>query len=281
MTGKATEQIEHACLIVVKTVLAGIAAIFAHRKLSLFARTQPDGWNAQPISIMCRFAPDADLDPATGTPVGDEGYNLYILNESAKWDFSTAASLVLSIWMRPWAHSWLILESPQDRLEFGHTGDLGQTRLRYHKGVFQKIREGDPNPIAYLWQTMYDGHCQFGKPNRPPTFVWRMPITRQRHQLIHEYVMQRQYDQFGVRSNNCTDLAVDTAALAGINLIHRIRLTSPPETKVLGRLVRVWTDPQYRILEFGTPEVLDMDLRQLARLGIGSDVTEWYLKLNQ
>ena len=281
MNGTAAERIEQVCLIVVKTLLAGVAAVFARRKPRLYARTQPDGWNAQPVSIVCRFAPDADLDPATGTPVGDEGYYLYILNEAAKWDFSTAASLVFSIWQRPWAHSWLILESPRDRLEFGHTGDLGLTRLRYHKGVFQKIREGDPNPIAYLWQTMSDGQFQIGKPNRPPTFVWRMPITRRRYQLIYEYVMQRKYDQFGVRSYNCTDLAIETAALAGINLIHRIRLTSPPETKVWGRTLRVWTDPQYRILEYSTPEVLDADLRQLARLGIGSDVTKWYLALER
>jgi len=73
---------------------------------------------------------------------------------------------------------------------------------------------------------------------------------------------------------------VETAALAGINLIHRIRLTFPPETKFLGRMLRVWTDPQYRILEFSTPEVLEEDLRQLARIGIGSDATEWYLTLN-
>ena len=93
--------------------------------------------------------------------------------------------------------------------------------------------------------------------------------------------MQRKYDQFGVRTNNCTDMVAEAAALAGINLIHRIRLTLPQETKVLGRTRRVWTDPQYRILEYGTPEVLDADLRQLARLGIGSDVTEWYLALKR
>jgi hypothetical protein len=99
--------------------------------------------------------------------------------------------------------------------------------------------------------------------------------------LIYEYVMQRKYDQFGVRSNNCTDMVIEAAALAGINLIHRIRLTLPPETKVWGQMRRVWTDPQYRILEYGTPDVLETDLRQLARLGIGSDVTEWYLSLKQ
>jgi len=241
---------------------------------------QNDGWSAHPISIVCRFAPDADLDSATGTPVGDEGYYLYILNEAADWNYSDASSLVFSIWQRPWAHSWLILESPGDRLELGHTGDLGITKPRFHDGVYQKIRDEDPNPIAYLWQTMSDGQLQIGKPNRPPTFVWRMPITKRRYQLIHEYVMQRKYDQFGVRSNNCTDMVAEAAALAGINLIHRIRLTLPPETKVMGKTLRVWTDPQYRILEYGTPEVLEADLRQLTRLGIGSDVTEWYLALS-
>jgi hypothetical protein len=279
MKNRTTEQIRRALLFLVIIVLAGVASGCAHQSSRLYARTQPDGWSAQPVAIVTRFAPDADLDPATGTPVGDEGYYLYILNEAADWDYRDASSLVFSIWLRPWAHSWLILESPRERLEFGHTGDLGITKLRFHEGVYQKIREGDPNPVAYLWQTMADGSLQIGKPNRPPTFVWRMPITRRRYQLIHEHIMQRKYDQFGIRSNNCTDLVIETAALAGINLIHRIRLTLPPETKVLGKTLRVWTDPKYRILEYGTPEVLDADLRQLARLGIGSDVTEWYLEL--
>jgi hypothetical protein len=281
MNSKATERGYRARLLVVMIFLAGVAAGCAHQTPRLYAPTQPDGWSAQPIAIVCRFAPDADLDPATGTPVGDEGYYLSILNEAASWDYSDATSLVFSIWQRPWGHSWLILESPEDRLEFGHTGDLGQTKPRYHEGVFQRIRDGDPNPIAYLWQTRSDGQFQIGKPNRPPSFVWRMPITRRRYQLIYEYVMHRKYDQFGVSTNNCTDMVIETAALAGINLIHRIRLTLPPETKFWGRTLRVWTDPQYRILEYSTPDVLDADLRQLARLGIGSDATEWYLALKR
>ena len=93
---------------------------------------------------------------------------------------------------------------------------------------------------------------------------------------MYEYAVQRNYEKFGVRTNNCTDMAVETAALAGINLGHRIRLTLPPEMKVWGRTRRIWTDPQFRILEFSTPEVLEVDLRQLAQIGIGSDATEWY-----
>lgn len=281
MNSKTTARVYQTCLLAVTILLTGVAAGCAYHTHRLNAPIQPDGWSAQPISIMCRFAPDADLDPATGTPVGDEGYYLYILNETANWDYSDATSLVFSIWLRPWAHSWLILESPQDRLEFGHTGDFGQTKPRYHEGVFQKIRDGDPNPIAYLWHTMSDGQFQIGKPNRPPTFVWRMPITRRRYQLIYDHVMQRKYDQFGIRTNNCTDMVIEAASLAGVNLIHRIRLTLPPETKVWGRMRRVWTDPQYRILEYSTPEVLEADLRHLASLGIGSDATGWYLALKR
>jgi hypothetical protein len=274
MSKTLTDHVYRARLLVMAILLAGAAAGCAHR---LHATMQPDGWSAQPLVTARRFAPDADLDPATGTPVGDEGYFLYILTEAANWDFSTPTSLLFSIWRRPWAHGWIILESPGKRLEFGHTGDFGLEKPRYHEGVAQRVRDGDPNPIAYLWQTMSDGQFQIGKPNRPPTFVWRMPITRPRHQLIYDYVMQRKYDQFGVRTNNCTDMVVETAALAGINLIHRIRLTLPSETKVWGRTRRVWTDPQYRALEFSTPEVLEVDLRQLAEVGIGSDATEWYL----
>ena len=251
----------------------------AHPRVAIYAPMRPDGWSAQPISITCRFTPDADLDPATGTPVGDEGYNLYILTVTANWDYRDSSSFLSTLAKRPWGHSWLILESPQDRLEFGTSGDFGQAKPRYHEGVFQRIRDGDPNPIAYLWETMSDGRFEIGKPDRLPSFVLRMPITRRRHQLIYEYVMQRNYDRFGIRSHNCTDMVIETAALAGINLIHRIRLTMPPQKRFWGKTLRVWTDPQYRILEYSTPDVLEVDLRHLAELGIGMDATEWYLSL--
>jgi len=281
MKRKVTGLAYRECLLAVMRWLAGVAVRCACQTPRLFAPMQPDGWSVQPFAIRCRFAPDADLDPATGTPVGDEGYCLYILNEAANWDYSSTKSLLFSIWQRPWGHSWLILENPDDRLECGHTGDLGHKKPRYHDGVFQRIQEGHPNPIAYLWETRSDGLFQTGKPNRPPTFVWKIPITRLKYKLIHDYLMQRTYDQFGVRNNNCTDMVIATAALAGINLIHRIRLIMPPETKVWGRMRRVWTDHQYRILDYSTPDVLEADLRQLTRLGIGSDVTEWYLALKR
>ena len=69
MKRNVTEQIYRACLLVVVLLLTGVAAGCTHR---LHASMQPDGWSAQPVVSACRFAPDADLDPATGTPVGKE-----------------------------------------------------------------------------------------------------------------------------------------------------------------------------------------------------------------
>jgi hypothetical protein len=263
-------------------LMTAIGMVGCVHQTRLYSPMQPDGWSAQPVSIACRFGPDADLDPATGTPVGDEGYYLYILIDFAgNRDYSTTLSFVFSFEKNPGGHTWIILESPQNRTEYGHNGNFGLEKPRYHDGVRQRFRDNHPNPFGYLWEMMNDGRLEIGRPDRTPTYVWRMPITKRRYQLIYEYVMHRKYDQFGVRSNNCVDMVTDAAALAGINLIHRLRLTIPPEQKVLGRTLRGWTDPKYRILEFSTPDVLQMDLNHLAQFGIGSDATEWYLSLNR
>lgn len=249
----------------------------AHVVPGRYAPMQPDGWSAQPVSIASRFAPDADLEPATRTPVGDEGYYLYILTKAGAWDYGNTRVFLVSHMRQPWGHCWLILEGPENRLECGLNGNFGREKPEYGEGVNQRLRDGHPNPIAYLWETMSDGQIEIGNGNRTPTFVWQMPITKRRHQLIHEHVMQWNYGQIGVRSNNCVDLVSEAAEVAGINLIHRVRLTLPPEAKIWGKSLRVWTDPQYRMLEYSTPDVLEVDLRHLARLGIGRDVTAWYL----
>jgi hypothetical protein len=259
--------------------LAGAAVKCTKRSPALCAPLQPSGWQVKTFAINSRYTPEADLDPELGTPVGDEGYYLYVLNEAANWDYSGHRILLLSIWQRPWGHSWLMLEKPGERMEFGHSGDLGELQPRFHDGVFQRIKDGHQNPIAYLWETRTDGFFQLGKPNRPPNFVWKVPVTREKYQRMHDYVMGRNYERFGVVSHNCTDMVVATAALAGINLIHRIRLIMPSETDIWFRMRRVWTDPQYSILDYSTPDVLEADLRQLTRLGIGEDVTKWYLAL--
>ncbi len=249
----------------------------AHVDPRLFAPMQPDGWRAQPVAIACRFASDAALDPATRTPVGNDGYNLYLLTKAAAWDYRNTRSYLVSHARQPWGHSWLILESPTNRLECGLNGNFGREKPKYGDGVSRKLRDGDPNPISYLWETMSDGEIEIGNGRRTPTFVWRMPITMRQHQLIYAQVMHWPYDRIGVTTNNCIDFVADAAAAAGLSLIHRVRLTIPSDIKILGKTWHMWTDPQYRIIEYSTADLLETDLRHLARFGIGRDVTAWYL----
>ena len=258
-------------------VMAALAAAGCVRMApKLHAPMQPDGWSAQPVAIERRFAPASELDPDTRTPVGDAGYYFYILTKAGAWDYGTTRSYLLSHARQPWGHSWLILESPETRLECGLNGNFGLEKPTYGDGIRQRLQDGDPNPIAYLWETMSDGELEFGNGKRAPTFVWRMPITQRQHLRIHQHVIQWTYGQIGVRANNCVDMVTEAAELAGITLIHRVRLSLPPVTKILGKTLRLWTDPQYRILEYSTPDILEADLRHLARFGIGRDVTDWY-----
>jgi hypothetical protein len=280
MNGKVNERL-HPSLALVLILLTGAAAGCAHQTPRLCTPMQPNGWRAQPVAIVSRFTSDADLDPAAKTPVGDEGYYLYVLTVAAHWDYSNTTTFISSFARRPWGHSWLVLESPENRLEYALNGNFGQIQPSYHEGVKQRILNGDPNPISYLWETMSDGRREIGKTDRIPSFVWQMPITRRRHQLIHEFLMQKKCDRFGIRSDNCTDMVAEAGALAGINLIHRIRLTVPPEVRFQGRMRRVWTDPHYRIVEFSVPDVLELDLRQLAQFGIGRDATDSYLAMKR
>lgn len=244
---------------------------------ALFSPTRADGWGAQPIAINHRFTPDAALDPATGAPVGDEGYYLHVLISANDWDFRDSQSFVVSFIKHPAGHTWLILESPEQRLEYGHAGNYGVLQPRYHEGVIQRLRDGDANPIAYIWQTMPDGQFEVGNPGHDPTFVWRMPITRRAYQRIHKYTMDRKYDQFSLSTYNCGELVTKAAALAGINLTSMTRLTFPSKGQVQGHNLLVWTDPRYRVFEIRSMDVLEADLRHLARLGIGSDATAEYL----
>ena len=54
---------------------------------------------------------------------------------------------------------------------------------------------------------------------------------------------------------------------------HRAELTIPNEGRAWGRYLRGWTDPKYRRLPMGSPDIVEASLRELAARGIGTDVT--------
>lgn len=243
---------------------------------TLYATTQNDGWGAQPIAVNHRFTADATRDPVSGIPVGEEGYFLHVLTSANYWDYGDAVAFVYSFVKHPWGHTWLILEGPQSRLECGHCGNYGVMQPRYHDGVIQKIKDGDPNPIAYLWETMEDGQFELGNPGYDPTYAWRLPITKQAHARIHQYILSREYKKFSLSAHNCGEMVTEAASLAGVNLSSQVRITFPDQGDIQGHHLRVWTDPQYGAFVLRSMDLLELDLRHLARLGIGTDATAIY-----
>ena len=276
LIGRTLQRAYRARLLMVMMAAAGFAAGCARQIPTLFAARDSDGWSAQPIAINGRFTPDASLDPVSGTPVGDEGYYLYVLTNANYWDCRDGRSFIRSFIEHPRGHAWLILKSPRNRLECGHSGNYGLMQPYFHDSVIQGIRDGDPNPIACIWRTIYDGQFEVGNPGRDPTFVWRMPITHRAHEQIHKYIMNREYGQFNLSTYNCGDMVTKAAALAGVNLASLIRITFPAQMSIEGHMLRGWTDPRYNAFEFRSIDVLEVDLRHLARLGIGSDATAEY-----
>ena len=128
--GKTMKALTRLLLLMTAIWLAGCV-----HQTRFHAPMQADGWSAQPISIACRFAPDADLDPATKTPVGDEGYYLYVLTDvTGNRDYSSPLSVAFTFKKNPGGRNWIMLESPQQRVEYGHNGNFGREKLRYLEG---------------------------------------------------------------------------------------------------------------------------------------------------
>jgi len=247
--------------------------------------TDPEEWQAtvqRPDSVLNA---NASVDPNTGQLVGDPGYFLYLCTDAVGIQFDSAERFIRTLHKHPRGgkndqsvgHSWLILDGPGRMIERGHTGEFGVTQPTYYSGVWKRVANDDPNPIAYLWQDMNDGELQCGPGMHAPTFVLRIPLTREQHHAIDEYINDYDYRRFALLRHACSDFVAGAAELAGVNVTHRIRLRFPAEGTVHGHHIRVWTDPKYSELSIGSPDVLEKSLQRLAEQGIGEDATEWYL----
>jgi hypothetical protein len=71
-------------------------------------------------------------------------------------------------------------------------------------------------------------------------------------------------------------MVTQAASLAGVNLASVIRITFPATNELHGHTLRLWTDPKYGVFEVRSFDVLELDLRYLAELGIGHDATADY-----
>jgi len=218
--------------------------------------------------------------------VGDTGYALYLLAFPVGMSFSDSNAFLQTLHKHPktgWkdhnvGHGWIIVESPEQTIECGHTGEDGIERPAYYQGVFEKIRARDPNPIAYLWEEFDDGRFVNGSNGHVPAFVAKLPITAAEHARLIEYINSYDYKHFSLVRKHCTEFVAGAAEIMGVNLVTKVRLKIPREVHFRGKRYTLWTDARYEYLTFGSPDVLDSDLRQLVKEGIAEDAAAWYSK---
>ncbi len=264
----------------------GAAALLVAAALLAGCAKPPLDWEVEKRWRTRVLAPPERLDASLYRPGDPSGeYNLYLLTHAVGLSFEDAGTLMETLYKHPRGdkkagtvgHAWVMLESPDELLEFGHTGEYGARKPTYYDGFYEYVRDDHPDPASYLFEDLTDGRYHEGNEGHEPTFVAKIPIDAAAHARIRAFMDAYPYPTFSMVDQVCTDYVSGIAAQAGVNLAHRIELEFPPEVWFRGRTIPMWTDPRYRDFEVGSPDVLEEDLRALVEAGIATDVTAWYV----
>jgi hypothetical protein len=258
---------------------AGFAFVLLCLLLTGCPLTPPSPYQfAEGLPARVVHVPDATL-PEGGLSRGVRGYYLYVAVASIGLDVSTGKSHLLTRTQGGHpskrtitGHSWLILERPGKRVEAGHTPD----RPILLTGVKRLAESGDPNPVSYLWQDLWIGRRHGHLSGLRPTFVLRLPLTRKQYQDIERLLATYDFARFRLVGHDCSDLVVQAARLAGVEVDYQVDIALPPTKLLHGRVYRFWTDEKYRELIIACPDVLEASLRRLAQQNMGVDVTDTY-----
>ena len=214
----------------------------------------------------------------------EESYNLYVLTDTKGFDFTSAESFLKTLHKHPRGgkqdhsvgHSWVLLQSPDELLECGHTGEFGLEEQGYYSGLSSLIRKRDPDPVRYLHVTMRDGEYHSGPGSHEPSFVARFPITADEHRALHAYIEGYDYAVFSLTTRQCTDFVAGALKLIGIEVPTKITLVLPEKVHYGLKEMRLWTDPKFSRITLGSPEVVRKGLLELVERGLAHDATEWY-----
>ena len=231
-----------------------------------------EGWKAEAV----------DSDGSTPAPwPAEDGYALWLMTKTVGVHLSDGAVRFRNPGPKQNAgkksrvgHSWLILESPDERIECGHTASRGKLSPRYDRAIGRLIKQGHPNPVSYLERSLpcgrRHGHVAF----LTPSFALRIPLTRARYESVRNYIDAYDFSTFSVANHQCTGFVAGAAAAAGLKVASAFRLHVPSTALLKGEERILWTDPQYATILLPSPDVLETSLRRLAAAGFGEDVTE-------
>lgn len=160
-------------------------------------------------------------------------------------------------------HAWITLEGEGFYFSGGQSGEISPNQTRYFDRVFQLLRQGDPNPARALFEVRKDGFLEEGGGCHKPSFSLRIPITDNCAEEILHFIGRYDFSTYSLSDSQCCTFVCKVAALAGLEL--ECKTTLEIEQMYKGR--RLWSNPQFRYLTFGSPEVLERSLKAQAMRG--------------
>jgi len=228
-------------------------------------------------------------------------YYLVLLVQATGLDYQNHERLLRSLYKSQMkggfvGHAWVLLSGVENGqrvvVEAGLSPKDADT-VQFFRGVLELAEYGyvnpteaqksnpryEPNPISYLWRDHDNGHLQLAREAwLRPTFAARFVVDAEQYRHIKARLDPKlpSHRRFQLTGQQCSSFVAEIAALAGIDLQHRVTISIPNKVKFDGREVRLWSDPKYSSLTISSPDIIQADLKRLVARGQAEDVLAWY-----
>jgi len=172
-------------------------------------------------------------------------------------------------------HAWIYLKGDQV-IEGGHSGELGVQQPCYMEGVLDNVALGSKNPVSYLWCHQCDGFFQEGNGGHEPTFAAKVLLSKAQYLEIYSFLRNYSFQDYCLRDRQCCTFVQAIGNIIGLNLEDQEVLTIDPYIKIGKYQYKLWEDSRYQYLSYGSPDRMELSLKQLVADGKAENVTKWY-----
>lgn len=236
-------------------------------------------------------------------PMQETDYFLVILVDARHLDYTDNHFFLRTVAKHPSdgskngdiGHAWIYLKGLVDEkpivIEGGHSGERGIIQARYFDGIMNynewgyanptseqmKYPRYEPNPIKYLWTTLYDGFFEKGSGGHYPTFAVKIDLTEEQFKKILNFVQSYPYRQYALTNRQCSSFVAQAAALADFEIDSLISMKIDKDIWFRRCRVRFWEDPQYSRIVFASPDQIEKSLMEAVAEGRADYALDWYL----
>lgn len=225
---------------------------------------------------------DKPMECKLGNPCND--YIIFLV-DARHMDYTSLRPLMKTISKHPSdgsknsdvGHAWIYLKTDQGVIEGGHSAETGLLQPKYLEGVCLLSEKCDPNPARYFWAIQKDGYFEPGWGGHRPTFALKINLSSEEVAKVQEFISCYQYEDYSLTGNNCVSFVAGIASLLGIELDIWQTVELDSSVTCAGEKIKMWTDPCYQHITFGSPDRLERSLIRLALSGRGESVRNGYL----